>query len=164
MKSISREIIITSLFELGFESVDPILYSLTFEEISKLDKNGNFRYINMHEGIGFYNFVDSSGGICRLKKGYKLDTEIYISDSAPKEKVRDMLVRSESIVDLLKYIDFKKIIEQKMKIYKVSSIKNMDPELFCSKEIEIISGKKSSENTPNKILYKGLPRGYKFNP
>ena len=59
MEKISTEILVSALFNLGFDIVDPVLFTYTLGKISLEDKNQQFSFAEKTPSIGFNKYVDS---------------------------------------------------------------------------------------------------------
>ena len=55
MEIISFEMIVSALFNLGFDKIDPVLYTYTLGKLSIEDKEHQFVYEKQNTSIGFTN-------------------------------------------------------------------------------------------------------------
>ena len=59
MEKISMEILVSALFNLGFDIVDPVLFTYTLGKLSLEDKQQQFSFVEETPSIGFNKYVDS---------------------------------------------------------------------------------------------------------
>lgn len=151
MEKISTEILVSALFNLGFDIVDPMLFIYTLGKISIEDKNKQFSFVEEAPSIGFNKYVDSSGIAFKIKDGYTLETDISPVKSKIRIPVKKALFSSSKLIDFLTEIDFNEIVLKKADVYGTNGYGNINPELFSKKEIEIL---KSNSNTKPRIYGK----------
>ena len=151
MEKINTEILVSALFNLGFESVDPVLFTYTLGKLSLMDKERQFVFEEREPGIGFKEYVDCSGISMKIKDGYTLDTNI-----SPNDKiiipVRKTLFGSRILIEYLSDFDFSEIIEKKARTYGIQSVESANPNLFCKKEIKMLQALRENQNGKQKKL------------
>ena len=151
MEKISTEILVSTLFNLGFDSVDPVLFTYTLGKLSQLDKERQFIFEEREPGIGFKEYVDCSGITMKIKDGYTLDTNVSPNDKMVIP-VRKTLFGSRTLLEYLSNFDFSEIICEKAKAYSVQSAESVNPDLFCEKEIEILRALKTEQAVKKRKL------------
>ena len=149
MEKINTEILVSTLFNLGFESVDPVLFTYTLGKLSLMDKERQLVFEEREPGIGFKEYVDCSGISMKIKDGYTLDTNV-----SPDDKmiipVRKTLFGSRILIEYLSDFDFSEIIEEKATAYGVQSVESANPNLFCEKEIKMLQALRENQNSKQK--------------
>ena len=136
MEKINTETLLTTLFEYGFDKIDPVLYALVLEKAVLDNTNkGDFEFI-IDEPISdvFKYHVSKIGSV------YKLKELTY-------EKLHNRWYYYHSNAKLLEYfnnLDFTEIITKKLEGYGYNKIDyilgkhKVDNNVFCEKELEII--------------------------
>lgn len=151
MEKINTEILVSTLFNLGFDSVDPVLFTYTLGKLSLVDKERQFVFEDHELGIGFKKYVDCSGITMKIKDGYTLDTNVSPNDKMVIP-VRKTLFGSRTLLEYLSNFDFSEIIWKKAKVYSVQSAESVNPDLFCEKEIEILRALKTKQDVKKRKL------------
>ena len=151
MEKISTEILVSTLFNLGFDSVDPVLFTYTLGKLSLMDKERQFVFEEREPGIGFKEYVDCSGISMKIKDGYTLDTNVSPNDKMVIP-VRKTLFGSRTLLEYLSNFDFSEIIEKKARAYGVQSVESANPNLFCEKEIKMLQALRENQNGKQKKL------------
>ena len=151
MEKISTEILVSTLFNLGFDSVDPILFTYTLGKLSLVDKERQFVFEEREPGIGFKEYVDCSGITMKIKDGYTLDTNVSPNDKMVIP-VRKTLFGSRTLQEYLSNFDFSEIIWKKAEAYSVQYAESVNPDLFCEKEIEILRALKTEQDVKKRKL------------
>ena len=151
MEKINTEILVSTLFNLGFDSVDPVLFTYTLGKLSLIDKERQFVFEEREPGIGFKEYVDCSGITMKIKDGYTLDTNVSPNDKMVIP-VRKTLFGSRTLQEYLSNFDFSEIIWKKAKAYSVQSAESVNPDLFCEKEIEILRALKTEQDVKKRKL------------
>ena len=138
MEVINTEILISSLFSVGFDKVDSLLFTFTLAKIS-LDnhKKELFQFKDRELGTLFNTYVQCNHAVFRLKPGYTLATKIRVNDYLAS---LGMLLNSNRLlVDYLNRLDFSEIIIKKASFLGIKSIEDINYNLFSYKEIEILN-------------------------
>lgn len=148
MEKISTEILVSALFNLGFDIVDPVLFTYTLGKISIEDKQQQFSFVEETPSIGFNKYVDSSGIAFKIKDGYTLETDVSPINSGIRIPVKKTLFSSRKLLEFLTEINFNEIVLKKAAAYGVNSYGSINPELFSKKEIEIL---KAAQNTKPRV-------------
>ena len=138
MEKINTEILVCSLLIIGFDKVDPALYTYTLGKLS-IDnhKLRLFKFEEAETSKTFNEFIDYDGITFKLKNGYSLDTNI-----SPKKGYTWPLINSlhknNKLINYLNRIDFSDIISKKAEIYGIQNIDQIDESKFSYKEIAIL--------------------------
>lgn len=151
MEKISFEMLVSALFNLGFDKVDPVLFTYTLGKLSIKDEEHQFVYEEHDTSIGFNKYVDCSGVTIRIRDGYTLDTNVGPSESFVIP-VRKTLFSNKKLIAFLKSFDFDEIVSKKAKLYGVTNADEASTNLFSNKEISILKALQASRNSSNKHL------------
>ena len=135
MEKINTEILVSTLFKLGFDKVDPILFTYTLGEITK---DGAFSFEEQDTSIAFNKYVDFYDGFLRLKDGYYLDTNISPNDSITIT-VGQSLFGNRYLFDFLSTLDFTDIILKKAEDCAIGDTNEIKSEFFSAKEIDLLN-------------------------
>ena len=110
MEKINTEILVSSLFAIGFDKVDALLYTYTLGQLSIDNQQLQLFEFEDEETHQIFNkYVDYDGIIFKLKDGITLDTMASYND----EKfypLRKMLNTNSRLIEYLSGLDFRKII------------------------------------------------------
>ena len=138
MEKINTEILVSSLFIIGFDKIDSLLFTYTLGQLS-IDnhKLQLFEFEDSQTSQKFNENVDYDGVVFKLKDGITLKTNVsHVSDYKwPLEKA---LHSNRKLIEYLSNLDFKKIIYRKVETLGVDKI-NRFSLLFSAKEKEIIN-------------------------
>lgn len=151
MEKINTEILVSSLFVIGFDRVDASLYTYTLGKLSIDNQQMQlFEFEDSEPHIIFSKYVDCDGIIFRLKDGITLDTMVSYND----EKfypLRKMLNTNKRLIEYLSQLDFSEIIVRKLKDCGF----NIYDGRFSEKELKLIEElNKASEQKKLKLLAK----------
>lgn len=138
MEVINTEILISSLFNVGFDKVDSLLFTFTLAKISLYNRKKKlFQFKDRELGTVFKTYVDYDHAVFRLKSGYTLATKIRVNDYlAPL----GMLLNSNRLlINYLNNLDFNEIIIKKASFLGIKSIEDINQNVFSYKEIEILN-------------------------
>ena len=135
MEKINTEILVSSLFKLGFDKVDSILFTYT---LAKITKDGVFSFEEQDTSIAFKKYVDFYDGFIRLKDGYYLDTNISPNDSIPIT-IGQSLFGNKYLFDYLSTLDFTNIILKKAEDFAIGDTNEIKSEFFSTKEIDLLN-------------------------
>lgn len=113
MININSEMLVSSLFVLGFDSVDSMLFTYTLGKLSLDNHKLNlFEFKDDLTTNTFNKYVDYNGITFKLKEGYSLDTNV-----SPIEghnfPLRYALQTNKKLLEYLQNIDFKEIVSKK---------------------------------------------------
>ncbi len=157
MKIISTEALVGSLFIIGFDKIDPILYTYTLGRLTiDNQKTRMFQFEEKELSNTFNKYVDYSGLFFKLKEGYTLDTNVspIKGDNWP---LRNLFNKNTDLIEHLRNFDFSEIIVKKMELFDIECKEQLNL-LFSSKEIELIeqlnlnqTAKKLVKNQKNMI-------------
>lgn len=140
METINTETLVTSLFRVGFDKVDSILFSYTLGSIkSNEEGRKNFYFDDKMLSSWFTTYVEFKDGLFSLKEGYSLDSMVETPSNA-NVPLYHLLLTNRKLTDYLKTLDFTEIISKKVLVLGENSIEE-SPSLFSEKEKEIINGK-----------------------
>lgn len=154
MININSEMLVSSLFELGFDSVDSMLFTYTLGKLS-LDnyKLNLFEFKDDLTTNTFNKYVDYNGITFKLKEGYSLDTNV-----SPIEghnfPLRYALQTNKKLLEYLQNVDFKEIVSKKISTVGYDRLERFDY-IFSTKEKQIIlemSETQSIKNTKVKTI------------
>ena len=137
MEKINTEILVSSLFAIGFDKVDALLYTYTLGQLSiDNQKLQLFEFEDSKTYQLFNKYVDYDGIIFKLKEGLTLETNVSSVENHvwPLYKV---LRTNKKLIEYLSELDFRKIIIKKIESLGVDRIDNFDL-LFSNKEKEIM--------------------------
>lgn len=135
MNIISTEMLVSTLFKLGFDKVDPVLFTFT---LGKISKDGFFSFEEQDASIAFNKYVDFSDGLIKLKDGYLLDTNISPNDSIPIT-IGQSLFGNKYLFDYLSTLDFTDIILKKAEAYGIGVTGEVKKDFFSTKEIDLLN-------------------------
>ena len=153
MEKINTESLISSLFILGFDKVDPVLFTYTLGKLSLDDKEKKFYFEEQEPSIGFKKYVDYDGVVCKLKDGLTLDSMVSYNDKV-FYPLRKMLNSNKSLIEYLSQLDFSEIVSRKAESYGVKSVEDASLILFCEKEICILQSSKNHKPKTLELVYK----------
>ena len=140
MVKINSEIIISSLFMLGFDQVDSLLFTYTLEKMTTANTQLKlFEFIDEKTSQIFNKYIEYDGSKFKFREGYDLNTIVlYRNIELPLYKVLNINgILNNVLIEYLKTLDFKEIIIKKIMALVTDRIDDYE-ELFCDKEKEII--------------------------
>ena len=135
MNIISTEMLVSTLFKLGFDKVDPVLFTFT---LGKISKDGFFSFEEQDTSRAFQEYVDFSDGLIKLKDGYLLDTNISSNDSIPIT-IGQSLFGNKYLFNYLSTLDFTDIILKKAEDYVIGVTGEVKKDFFSTKEIDLLN-------------------------
>lgn len=154
-KIISSEDLISSLLVLGFERVDPLLYSLVLGNIY-FEQKEKFRFEEKEYSVQFKQFVECDEVFYKLKDGLFMDTDTGLLENKIITIEKFLSAGNRELINYLKKMDFKDVILRKKEILGITSIEEAK-DLFSKKEREILT------ETEKKIhIMKIQPEYYDF--
>ena len=133
MEIINTESLVSSLFYIGFNKVDPLLFTYV---LANLDRD-NFEFQDQQNTQTFDAFVTTDGLVFHPVYDISLDTEIELA-SEFKLPLRKLLHSNKKLIEFGNNLDFKPLVLKKAQEYNVETIKDADPNLFSRKEIELL--------------------------
>ena len=137
MEKINTEILVSSLFAIGFDRVDPLLFTYTLGQLSIDNQELQLFEFEDSETHQLFNiFVDYDGIVYKLKDGLTIDTEVICDDVVVYPLIK-LLNTNKKLIEYLSQLDFRKIIKCKIDALGPERIDKYD-ELFSSKEKEIM--------------------------
>ena len=138
MEKINTEILVSSLFTIGFDKVDALLYTYTLGQISiDNQKLQLFEFEDSETGEKFNEYVDYDGFIFKLKDGITLDTMVSYNNET-FYPLRKMLNTNKKLIEHLSQLDFSEIVLKKAEAYGIQSTGNIESSLFSEKEKDIL--------------------------
>lgn len=138
MEKINTEILVSSLFIVGFDKVDNLLFTYTLGQLS-IDNHELqlFEFEDSETSSKFNEYVDYDGTVFKLKDGVTLKTNVS-HVSGHEWPLKRALHSNRKLIEYLLKLDFKKIIYRKIETLGIDKI-NSFPSLFSDKEKEIIN-------------------------
>lgn len=113
MININSEMLVSSLFVLGFDSIDGMLFTYTLGKLS-LD-NQKLKLFNFKDDpitSTFNKYVEYDGITFKLKEGYSLDTNVSPIEGR-NFPLRYALQTNKKLLEYLQNVDFKEIVSKK---------------------------------------------------
>lgn len=158
MEKINTEAIVSSLFVLGFEKVDPILYTHLLGKLTiDNQKLSLFEFEEKPFSESFTKYVDCNNSIFKIKDGYTLDT-----NASPMKEynwtLRNLFARNTELINYLSNLDFREIVAKKLESYNTTRQDDIE-QIFSAKEIGIIEQLNTTQQkgkTWNPDLWKPL--------
>ena len=163
MSKTNSEIIVSSLFAMGFDRVDSLLYTFVLGRITV--DNASLKIFDFEEQQTsdiFDEYIEYDGMIFKIKDGYNINSIVSLE---PKQNIELPLYKALNInsllIEYLKGIDFKEIIVKKIMTLGIDKINNYE-KLFSDKEKEIIGemfgiGKMNKEKAERQMqIYKNM--------
>lgn len=137
MEKISTEAIVSSLFVLGFDKVDSLLYTYLLGKLT-IDNHrlSLFEFEEKPFSELFIKYVDYDNSVFKIKDGYTLDTNV-----SPIEDynwtLRDLFSRNCELIEYLNNLDFSEIVAKKLESYNIARQDDIEQK-FSTKEITLI--------------------------
>lgn len=140
MEIVNTEALITSLFRVGFDRVDGLLFAYTLGAMRQ-DEEGrkNFRFEDRKASDWFNQYVELKDGVYSLKEGYSLDTLVE-TPSNVKVPLCYLVQTNRKLTEYLGTFDFSRVISKKLFILGANSIEDY-PNSYSEREKELINGK-----------------------
>lgn len=140
MEKINTEIIINSLFAIGFDKVDSLLFTYVLGKLS--NDSIALERVELEErefSENFNKYVEYSDTFYQLKYGYSMDSIVSLM---PIQNIELSLIKvlntNKFLIQYLKELDFREIIVKKIIALGIDRINDYEM-LFSKKEKEIIS-------------------------
>ena len=146
MEKINSEILISTLFLIGFDRVDSLLFKYALGKLS-IDNIEKKEFIFEDEELSgtFNQYVDFNGSFYSLKNNYSLDTNVpLVSGSSKILPLRKVININDKLLKYFSSIDFTTIISRKVNDIGCDNLNDFDY-LFSKKEKQILFNK--SEDT-----------------
>ena len=120
-EKITTEEILTNLFKLGFDKIDPVFYTYVLESLKSI----NFE-ISKDDTLSdeFKKHITMDGFIYKLKKGINHDSLFEKN-------------KNDKLMEYIPFIDFEEIVYKKLEAYGLDDF-DIDNKRFSEKEISII--------------------------
>lgn len=151
MEKINTEVLVSSLFNIGFDKVDNVLFTYTLGQLSIDNQQLQlFEFEDSETHQLFNKYVDYDGIVFKLKDEITLDTMVSYNNEKfyPLKK---MLNTNKKLIEYLSQLDFSEIVLKKAKLYGMQNIEQIDKYRFSNKELEIFQ-QLNFEQTSNKTL------------
>lgn len=143
MEIINTEILVSSLFAVGFDKVDAALFTYTLGKLSMDDKNNTFTFEDKETSEVFNKYIDYDGFVFKLKEGYLFNTNVSPSERhiIPLSKALHV---NKKLIEYLNNLDFSEIVLKKAEEYGMDSLiengEEVNTDLFSKKELDILKG------------------------
>lgn len=138
MEKINTEILVSSLFSIGFDKVDAVLFTYTLGQLSIDNKQLQlFEFEDSEIHKIFNKYVDYDGIVFKLKDGITLDTMVTYNNET-FYPLRKMLNTNKKLIEYLSQLDFSEIVLKKAEAYGIQSADNIDSSFFSEKEKDIL--------------------------
>ena len=137
METINTEIVVSSLFNVGFDKVDPALFVFVLAKLSMDDRRGFFRFDDKETSITFDKYVNYDGVVFKLKDGFQIDTNVSHVEGRVL-LLGKALFTNRYLIKYLNNLDFTEIVVKKAQLYGIQSIEDIDRSKFSLKEIDIL--------------------------
>lgn len=151
MEKINTEVLVSSLFNIGFDKVENVLFTYTLGQLSIDNQQLQlFEFEDSETHQLFNKYVDYDGIVFKLKDEITLDTMVSYNNEKfyPLKK---MLNTNKKLIEYLSQLDFSEIVLKKAKLYGMQNIEQIDKYRFSNKELEIFQ-QLNFEQTNNKTL------------
>lgn len=137
MEKINTEILVSSLFLIGFDQVDAMLFTYTLGKLSIDNQKLNlFKFEDKETTNTFNKYFEFDRMIYKLKEGYTLN-DIVSSNEKYNIPLRRILQTNKKLLEYLEALDFKEIILRKISDIGYERIEKLNY-LFSEKEKEIV--------------------------
>lgn len=138
MEKINTEVLVSSLFNLGFDKVDAALFTYTLGKLAIDNRKMQlFEFSDSETHQIFNKYVDYDGIVFRFKDG--IDLETMASYNGEKFYPLKMLLNSsKKLIKYLSQLDFSEIVLKKAENYGIHSLEQIDENIFSQKELEIL--------------------------
>ncbi len=137
MEKINTEMFVNSLFVVGFDKVDPVLFTFVLGKLTSDDKENVFFFESDRTEPTFNKYVDYDRVVFKLKDGYSIDQVIEF-DGGAKYPLKKVLNTNRKLVEYLENLDYTDIVLRKAEIYGIKDLNSIDKDRFSAKEIEIL--------------------------
>lgn len=151
MEKISFEMIVSAIFNLGFDKVDPVLFTYTLGKISMEDKEHQFLYEEQDTSIWFNKYVDWSSGVIKIRDGYTLDTNVSPNNSMVIPVIKTFF-GNKKLLAYLENFDFNEVVLKKAEAYGITNADEAPLDFFSEKEINILRTFQVGKNSKTKKL------------
>ena len=137
MEIINTEILVSSLFNAGFDKVDPALFVFILAKLSMDDRRGLFKFDDNETSLTFNKYVDYDGVVFKLKDGFQIDTNVSHVEGHVL-LLGKALFTNRYLIKYLNNLDFTEIVVKKAQLYGIKSMEDIDKSKFSLKEMEIL--------------------------
>lgn len=133
MEKFTVEEYIVTMFELGFERIDSLLNFITLGELYADEEIGrDILIVGGQPNQVFDTYIEHKNEIYSLREGRTIYTNICPVDGAYKPLI-SVLKRNEKLKSYLNRIDFKKVVETKIRKLEQAGYSDYT-EFLCPKE------------------------------
>lgn len=138
MEKINTEVLVSSLFNVGFDKVDAALFTYTLGKLAIDNRKMQlFEFSDSETNQIFNKYIDYDGIVFRFKDGVNLET--MASYNGEKFYPLKMLLNSsKNLIKYLSLLDFSEIVLKKVENYGIHSLEQIDENIFSQKELEIL--------------------------
>ena len=138
MEKINTEVLVSSLFSIGFDKVDAVLFTYTLGQLSIDNQQLQlFEFEDSETHQIFNKYVDYDGIVFKLKDGITLDS-MATYNNEKFYPLRKILNTSKKLIEYLSQLDFSEIVLKKTESYGIQNIKQIDEYRFSNKELGIL--------------------------
>lgn len=137
MERINTEILVSSLVNIGFDVIDPIIYTYSLACLEMAEEKQKFEFVDQELSPSFKKYIEYDGFVFRIKEGYTVDTNVSEIDDY-EITLAQRLKPNKHVIESLNKIDYKGIVSKKKEAYNVDSSDEIDPNIFSKKEIEML--------------------------
>ena len=148
MEWIGTEEIITALLIIGFDKIDPLLFTYTLANVPTNSSDHSFKIIDKELSQAFKKYVDNDRFLYKLKEGIKLETEVLKLKDGGSIKVIDCLEKNKELINFLYMFDFSEVVKKKACIFGFQNESDDSISILSKKEKEIFT----SLNNDKKVL------------
>jgi len=156
---ITTEMLVSSLYVMGFDKVDTILFTTVLGRLtSSFGEEAKFTFSEVPLSNRFLKVTQvNNADVYALKNGYTIDTPI-LNESGEPIPLRDYLFTNIDLMEALNELDFERIILKKAQMVRAQSISELNRDTFSEKEIEILKKLKFGKQQKVKSLFDKTPK------
>lgn len=138
MEKINTEVLVSSLFNIGFDKVDAALFTYTLGKLAIDNRKVQlFEFSDSETNQIFNKYIDYDGIVFRFKDGINLETMASYNGEV-FYPLKMLLNSSKNLIKYLSQLDFSEIVLKKVEIYEIQSLEQIDENIFSQKELEIL--------------------------
>ena len=138
MEKINTEMILSSLFLIGFDRVDEIFLDNLIGKILYEKREKHQFELEEEEPSDIFNFYfEHKSTVYKLKDGYDMNSIVQVNDR-DIVNLKDLLLTNDKLLEYLCDCDFKDVIEKKIKEIGIGRVEK-HANLFSNREKEIMA-------------------------
>ena len=138
MEKINTEVLVSSLFNIGFDKVDAALFTFTLGKLAIDNRKMQlFEFSDSETNQIFNKYIDYDGIVFRFKDGINFETMASYNGKV-FYPLKMLLNSSKNLIKYLSQLDFSEIVLKKVEIYGIHSLEQIDENIFSQKELEIL--------------------------